>query len=36
MAARSETQNFMSSENIVPAGILSLFMDKFILKTSFV
>ena len=36
MAAPSETQNFLSSENVVPAGIYALFMDQFKLKTLFV
>ena len=36
MAVRSETQNFLSSENVVPAGILASFMDQFKLITLFV
>ena len=36
MAARSETQNFLSFENVVPAGIFALFIDQFKLKTLFV
>ena len=36
MAARSETQNFVSSENLVLAGMLALFVDQFILKTLFI
>ena len=36
MAAHSETQNFVSSENVVLAGMFALFRDQFKLTTLFV